>query len=346
MDPMWVIYSTAAVLRHSRRQGRRVHEPGVCRTSAPTTSRRFGARSAPTAVAILACLVSVLLGEGTAWATTPTPNPPPPGSAARPNSVPRSAATEANDRRVVVLSEQYGVGPGQTAQRIVGCPAGMLATSGGGNAAATGSGQTELGRITESRALADGSGWNVTFSNVGTSRTLRYRARLTCMRGITNYRLITQNSTVNAGASASAQADCPSGSSILGSGAQTGNAPDTRIREIVPRQQDSQGSTVVSLENRTPHSISFSAQAVCGNGIDNLRVINGPPTQIEAGAFGDAQLSCPNGTLQVGGGISGGSGLELANFFPLTSADQEWHSSMVNAGKQSAAATPTIVCGT
>jgi hypothetical protein len=307
-------------------------------------SLRVGAGRAAVMVAMLASLIAVLLGAGTGWAATPTPHPPPPGSPAQPNSAHRPAVAAASDRRVYVRTDQYGIAPGQTAQRSVGCPTGTVATSGGGTASTLGSGSNEVApRMTESRATADGSGWNVAFSNVSRTATVRYQVRATCVSSITNYRLVNQSGSANAGASSSARAECPSGTSLLGSGVQTGNTADTTLGEVAPTAQ---GTALVSLENRTSHPISFSAQAVCGSGMENVRVIGGAPIQVAAGTLGNVKLACPAGTFQVGGGVSGGSGLELTDFAPLGADNQEWFADMVNRGQQSGTATATVVCGT
>ncbi|GAA1673069.1 hypothetical protein GCM10009765_22980 [Fodinicola feengrottensis] len=224
-----------------------------------------------------------MAGGTTAAAASPGPTKPAP-----PNR-PRSAVSPA-DTREQVVSGVVQVRAGQDYGVEKDCPPGMLATSGGesndSNAGVT---------LIDTYAYNGGASWLVSVRNDSTT-TAQITVYAVCFSGLTNYHLVTSVNTVVSGNFEAAQADCRNGQ-LLGGGGWS----DSWTVDLTGSAEEYVTEWGYAVVNHGSTNASITAQAICGDGINNYQHIDGGDKHFGVAGYAVESVSCPAGTVVVSG---------------------------------------------
>ncbi|GAA1673061.1 hypothetical protein [Fodinicola feengrottensis] len=229
----------------------------------------------------------------------------------------RTAASSAVARQQVVTSTVV-LGPGSITEITEQCPPTMRATSGGESNNSVG-GITLVGTFPN----AIGSEWLVMVRN-DSAISAQIQAYAVCFAGLSNYNLVSYETSVNPGEGKFAQSFCPSGQQVLGGGGVS-SSWTVNVEESAAEYS----SWAFTIYNYGPTAVTSTVEAVCGSGIVNYQRVNNPEKILEPGQSGMQSLDCPAGTVVVGGG---GFGPRITDSFPVT--NQTWRINVKNDDTQ------------
>ena len=150
------------------------------------------------------------------------------------------------------------IGPGEAWTASASCPTGLATSGGESNTSSAGV------VLNQSYAYGDGSGWIVEVRNQST-QSATYTVYAVCTAGLTNYRTVNSDITLDPGQFGEASVLCPEGTTVRGTGIQAGvNAGiqwyDTHFKK------EPLGGSDVQVNNLDTRIGQFSAQAICANG--------------------------------------------------------------------------------
>lgn len=202
---------------------------------------------------------------------------------------PNGAATSRN-------MQTYGpitVPKGKMWWAYVKCGGGV---AGGGELNSSGTGAVEL---LESRALDDGSGWQVTVGNFGNTDAT-FTTYAVCLGGLSDYNLATAKASVGGQGSQNVRAVCTRGK-VIGGGSplDIGDSGRTSISLLLPIM--SLDHFVSYRENFSGDQVSVHSQAVCANGV-YTQFRESQDVLVPDGTVASAYVACPNEYIAISGG--------------------------------------------
>jgi hypothetical protein len=153
------------------------------------------------------------------------------------------------------------IGPGETWTASAACPTGLATSGGESNTSSAGV------VLNQSYAFGDGSGWVVEVRNQS-AQSAAYTVYAVCTAGLTDYRTVNSNVTVNPGQFGETWATCPEGTTARGAGVQAGVTVGIGLYETngVLAGEDERGGAYARVNNFDTRIGQFSAQAICANG--------------------------------------------------------------------------------
>lgn len=153
------------------------------------------------------------------------------------------------------------IGPGETWTASAGCPSGQATSGGENNSSSAGV------VLNQSYAYGDGSGWIVEVRNQS-EQTATYTVYAVCTAGLTDYRTVNSNVTVNPGQYGTASVECPEGTTARGAGVQAGVNVGIGYYETNSGSPESgyRGGAYAVVNNFDTRIGGISAQAICANG--------------------------------------------------------------------------------
>jgi hypothetical protein len=147
------------------------------------------------------------------------------------------------------------IGPGEEWTASAGCPSGLA--TGGGESNNSSGGVV----LNQSYAYGDGSGWIVEVRNQS-AQSATYTVYAVCATGLTNYTTVNSNITLGPGQYGEADADCPEGTNVRGTGVQAGLKAGIQY-SFTKRKIEAAFVDVTNLDSNTAQ---YAAQAICAAG--------------------------------------------------------------------------------
>ena len=153
------------------------------------------------------------------------------------------------------------IGPGEKWTASAACPTGLA--TGGGESNSSSAGIV----LNQSYAYGDGSGWIVEVRNQSTT-SATYTVYAVCTTGLTNYRTVSSNITLDPGKWGRVESDCPEGTTARGAGVKAGlNAGIVRYFTSKENPDSGwRGAAWADVSNLDTRVGQFGAQAICANG--------------------------------------------------------------------------------
>jgi hypothetical protein len=196
------------------------------------------------------------------------------------------------------------------------CPEGMLATSGGesndSNAGVT---------LIDTYANNGGASWLVSVRNDSTT-TAQITVYAVCFSGLINYHLVTGVGVAPPGDFGAAHADCMSGQLLGGGGgSDSWNVDLAASSGIAWAREWNYG-----VNNHGSTNANITDQAICGDGINNYQQVDGGDKHFGATEYGWESVSCPAGTVVVGGtgdADYGNAAERITDSYPVS--NQTWY---------------------
>ncbi|TDD96717.1 hypothetical protein [Actinomadura rubrisoli] len=168
--------------------------------------------------------------------------------------------------------------------------------AGGGELNSSGSGAVEL---LESRALDDGSGWQVSVGNFGNTDAT-FTTYAVCVGGLSDYNLATAKASVGGQAGQNVRAECTRGK-VIGGGSpmDIGDGGRTSISLLLPIIPID--DFVSYRENFSGDQVSIHSQAVCANGV-YTQFRQSQNVLVPDGTAASAYVACPSEYIAISGG--------------------------------------------
>ena len=149
-----------------------------------------------------------------------------------------------------------GAGESWTASAV--CPTGLATSGGESNSSSAGV------VLNQSYAYGDGSGWIVEVRNQSNTSAV-FTVYAVCTTGLTDYRTVNANVTLDPGQIDEASVLCPEGTTVRGTGIQAGM--NVGIQWYLTHfKKEPFGGSEVQVNNLDTRTGQFSAQAICANG--------------------------------------------------------------------------------
>lgn len=216
----------------------------------------------------------------------------------------------------------------------VHCPAGTLATGGGGG---NGSGDV---RIVASRAIDGGTGWDLTIANFSDQPQV-FSVYAICWSGLTNYQVRTETAVAINGALSSGYADCTNGGTALGGGiwADTNNIAIRYLAATQPRN-----AYFAQIYNADSALRTMTIQTICANGITADTNVASLYRDVAPGQRETQQATCPEGRSLISGGLRD-STLQLGIPDPQPGWERNWLIVVRNETAATQKFVATVLCG-
>ena len=212
------------------------------------------------------------------------------------------------------------IGPGEKWTAAAACPTGLATGGGENNSSSAGV------VLNQSYAYGDGSGWIVEVRNQSASPAT-YTVYAVCTAGLTNYRTVNSNITLDPGKWGRVESDCPEGTAARGTGIQAGVDAGIVRYSTSKENPDSgwRGSAWADVSNLDTRVGQFAAQAICANGTPLGYAVGAgsamPPNSylkatVEVINAGDELLNGSGGSLNPRDAIT-----YLTDSYPETASD-------------------------
>jgi hypothetical protein len=211
----------------------------------------------------------------------------------------------------LIVESNVSLPAGGFVSQAADCPAGTVVVGGGAQVVGTGAASPGT-EIQESAPESTGSGtsttyaWQAAVSNTSTSNyTLGVFA--VCGPAPSGYQIVENPVSLAGGGFVRTTADCPSGTVVLGGGAQVTPAGssnvDTEMQESSPGTASGVSLWLAAVSNHSTSNYTLGIYAVCGTAPSGYQVAETNVT-LAAGGSVNQDAACPTGTIVLGGGAA------------------------------------------
>jgi hypothetical protein len=237
---------------------------------------------------------------------------------------------------VQVVGPAITIDAGQQLRATVACPAGKVPVGGGGLVASSDV------RATMSSSLPLGNGWAVDVSNASDASTTA-SASVVCITQPRKYVVISVGDLHLAGSQTDSTAFCPTGTVVLGGGAEA-NAADLHVGLNSSFPLAGGNGWRISLNDGSPDNLFPTTFAICAAAPDGYAVVKGDAVRNRAGAEGSAFAACAGTAVPLGGGAASSANDLRVNIGSLRPEAHGWTSLEHNASSSAAALATRVVC--
>lgn len=220
---------------------------------------------------------------------------------------------------VITQNGPLTIGAGETWTASAICPSSGQATSGGeSNSSSAGV------VLNQSYAYGDGSGWIVEVRNQSNTSAV-FTVYAMCTAGLTGYRTVNSNITLDPGRPGEVTAACPDGTSVRGVGEQAGVDSGIGLLQVEPAFRSDEppnGQVRIQVTNLDTRIGQFAAQAICAASGSQIVGTEGGGGPLPPNGY--AKTTGPNTNTPQQAIVSAGGGCEpqvpcyLTDIYPDT----------------------------
>jgi hypothetical protein len=237
---------------------------------------------------------------------------------------------------VQVVGVAVTIDAGQQLRATVDCPAGTVPAGGGGVV-----GSSDV-RATLNGSLPFGNGWAIDVNNA-TDASITASAHVVCITQPRRYVVISVGDLHVAGTQTDSTAFCPTGTVVLGGGAES-NAADLHVGLNSSFPLSAGNGWRMSLNNGSAADLFPTTFAICAKAPDGYAVVRGDAVRSRAGAETSAFAGCAGNAVPLGGGAASRAGDLRVDIGSLSPEAHGWTSLEHNASTLAAPLATRVVC--